>query len=59
MEVDRELLRLARAVADAHDILKSARASNPADPNRVTRLERALERKMKELAEYRDGNQSM
>jgi hypothetical protein len=59
MEVHRELLRLARAVADAHEILESARALHPPDSNRVTRLERALERKLKELAEYRDGNQSM
>jgi hypothetical protein len=55
-EVDKELLRLARAVADANGILESARTVKSPDPLRVARLERALERKMKELAEYRDGS---
>jgi hypothetical protein len=55
MEIDKELLRLARAVADASSILESARASYPPDPNRVARLEKALERKMKELGDYNDA----
>jgi hypothetical protein len=54
MEIDPELLRRARMVSEAHEALDNAQADQGADPLRIQFLQKALHRRVKQLADYHE-----
>jgi hypothetical protein len=58
MEIDKDLLRLARAVAEAHSALQGARVSHSPNPAGIARLQKALNRKMRALTDYSEAHPS-